>query len=99
MFARFKRTALRHLLFPDAEVRIIFAVPEEGIKVYSDKTGKVETIARSGDRPKGVAWDPVNQQVYYSGPSSIYKAKIDGSGIQTVVETQRCKLQCQRIEV
>ena len=68
--------------------------PGGGIKGYSEETNDVATAVYSAGRMWGVAWDPKEEQLYFSqdvGTSVIYSAKANGGVIAPVFSSSNCK--------
>lgn len=79
-------------LFPDFESKLIFGTVGAGIKTYSKRKNQVDTMIDSSENLSGVAWDPVNKQLYFCRAQAIYRARHDGSNVRTVFTTSKCKL-------
>ena len=73
---------------------IYFGTAGGEIKAYSLATSTVTTIVDSVGDFKGIAYDPVNNKIYYAdyGSAQIYRANIDGSGIETLQSNVDCEL-------
>ena len=61
------------------------------MKAYSAETGHVRTIVNRKGNLIGVAWNAGNQQLYFCSPYSIYRVKMDGSNVKTVLNARNCK--------
>ena len=72
---------------------IYFATNGGGIKVYSEETNDVETIFNSTDALIGVAWDAMDQQIYFSAfySSKIYRSNANGTEVVPVLSSSTCK--------
>ena len=62
-----------------------------GIKAYSEETNQVDTLIDSPENLSGVAWDPIDKKLYFCQVKAIYRANYDGSNVQTVFQTNKCK--------
>ena len=63
---------------------IYFATDRGGLKAYSLETSSVRTIGNSSDSIFGVAYDSVNDKIYWCSATSIYRADQDGTELETV---------------
>ena len=63
---------------------IYFTTDGGGVKAYSLETSTVTTIVASTENLDGIAYDPMNQKIYYSSPTNIYRANTDGSSNELV---------------
>ena len=75
---------------PDLQPKLYFGTSQSGIKAYSDGAADAETIFDSTENLSGVAWDPVNQRLYFCSPKVIYRARYDGRYVQTVFRAAKC---------
>ena len=77
-----------------ASSEVYFATDGGGIKAFSPVTTPVvRTVIASQDDLRGIAYDSVNNKIYYSrfNPGQVYWANIDGTRIETLTSNMNCE--------
>ena len=83
-------SSLRCLLSENDPPSIYFAT-REGVKRYSLGTDVVETVADSSEGIDGVAFDWVRNKIYWSSGHKVFRADKNGTEVETVLGTRKCK--------
>ena len=62
------------------------------VRVMSTKTSKVTTIIQQGSGTfYGIAVDTIRNKLYWTSSYKIYRSELNGIGLRTVLDTNRCK--------
>lgn len=79
--------------FPEFEPKIYFAAWEGGVRAYSGLNSEAKTVVNSSERIIGIVYDSIRDKIYWSTPSTcrIYRANLDGTGVETVLDTNQCE--------
>ena len=65
------------------------------MKTYSEDTCDVYTVKRIETGVAGLAYDIKNRKIYYSNFWNIGRVNVDGTGDETLFDSEGRKLNCQ----
>ena len=85
-------TECRHYYFAEPEQQIFFSTGGEGVKSFRPKTSTVSTVKGNNEILYGITYDTIRNKLYWTSSFKIYRALVDGTEVETVLQTQQCKI-------